>query len=192
MIPQSAKQVAAGILIFTDPAAMGLFFMGAVVLFEKSQRVESSLAVSPIKTREYICAKVFPFIIIGTIVAVILCLFSNAINCLVILGVMFSSLLFSLCGLLVATSIKTLNGFIIATIPFEIVLCFPAMLYAFGILKSTIWLIHPGVAAMRLILGVEQFWYLDILSLMIWILPVYCICKRAVVRSFIRMGGAKI
>ena len=44
--------------VISDPAAMGLFFMGAVILPEKSQRVTSFFAVSPLKAWEYVGAKV--------------------------------------------------------------------------------------------------------------------------------------
>lgn len=47
--PPSWKENVAAVLIFSDPAAMGLFFMGAVVLFEKNQRVTSFFAVSPLR-----------------------------------------------------------------------------------------------------------------------------------------------
>lgn len=52
--PQPWREKAAMVMIFTDPAAMGLFFMGAIVLFEKSERVLDSIAVSPVKAREYV------------------------------------------------------------------------------------------------------------------------------------------
>ena len=48
-VPSSVKKVTASIIIFTDPAVLGLFFMGAIVLLEKSQRVLPSLAISPVK-----------------------------------------------------------------------------------------------------------------------------------------------
>lgn len=44
-LPQSWKENAAAILIYSDPAAMGLFFMGAIILLEKSQRVTSFFAI---------------------------------------------------------------------------------------------------------------------------------------------------
>lgn len=93
-IPESARQTTSAILIFTDPAAMGLFFMGAVVLLEKSQRVESSLGVSPIKIREYIIAKISPIMAVGCVVAIILSLYANMFSVLTIVGVALSSALF--------------------------------------------------------------------------------------------------
>lgn len=192
-IPLSAKSTTGTILIFTDPAAMGLFFMGAVMLLEKSQRVESSLGVSPITVGEYILAKVLPMMTVGTAVGLILSLFAgNGHIVLAVAGVALSSVLFSLCGLWVGANIQSLNSFMIATVPFEIVLCVPPILYLFGVIKSKLWLIHPGVAAISLIKGDSTLWYVAILSLLVWMLPIYLCCKKAVKKSFCAMGGAKL
>ena len=58
-LPDNWKHNAAAIMIYSDPAAMGLFFMGAIVLLEKSQKVLHAIAISPAKVSEYILAKVF-------------------------------------------------------------------------------------------------------------------------------------
>ena len=57
-VPESWKEKTAIILIFSDPASMGLFFMGAIVLLEKSQHTPCAFAVSPVRPMEYIIAKV--------------------------------------------------------------------------------------------------------------------------------------
>ena len=36
-VPEGGREKATAILIFSDPASMGLFFMGAIVLLEKSR-----------------------------------------------------------------------------------------------------------------------------------------------------------
>lgn len=193
IIPTSAKAIMGTVLIFTDPAAMGLFFMGAMLLFEKSQRVESSLGVSPIKTGEYIAAKLLPVMMIGILVSLVIALFSGVSNLLmVIVGVALSSNLFSLCGLIVGARIKTLNGFMMATVPFEIIICVPAILYLFDILNGNIWLMHPGIAAIRLIQGESLLWWTDVISLVLWCVPIYLEAVKSVKKSFSEMGGAKI
>lgn len=193
LIPQNYKAVAAAILVFTDPAAMGLFFMGAIVLFEKSQRIQSSLVVSPIKLYEYVIAKVLPLSIISVVMGLILCLFAGAYNiALIIVAVFISSVLFSLIGLIVSSFIKSLNDFAIYTVPFEIALCLPAILYLFKVLKSDLWIIHPGIAAIKLISGDLNYWYLSLLSLVLWIVPLFFITLRFVRKSFLSLGGAKI
>lgn len=70
VMPQSWREKAAAIMIFSDPAAMGLFFMGAIVLLEKSERILNSLAVSPVKTGEYILSKVISLLFISVLVGI--------------------------------------------------------------------------------------------------------------------------
>ena len=62
----------ASIMIYSDPAAMGLFFMGAIVLLEKSQKVLNAMVVSPVKVSEYILSKTVALIAISTVIAMIL------------------------------------------------------------------------------------------------------------------------
>ncbi|HBF6649319.1 TPA: ABC transporter permease, partial [Clostridioides difficile] len=66
VFPTFMREKIAIIMIYSDPAAMGLFFMGAIVLLEKSQRVLNSLAVSPVKVSEYILSKVISLGVISS------------------------------------------------------------------------------------------------------------------------------
>lgn len=70
-------------MIYSDPAAMGLFFMGAIVLLEKSQRVLNSLAVSPVKVSEYILSKVISLGVISSIVAMFIAITLNLDNIII-------------------------------------------------------------------------------------------------------------
>lgn len=193
IIPEKARQITAVILVFTDPSAMGLFFMGAIVLLEKSQRISNSIAVSPVLVREYIIAKVFTLMITGCIVGIILCLFSGNKNILAVLfGISLSSILFSLIGLFVASKIETLNDFMIATIPFEIVICLPPILYLFGVIKSSLWKLHPGVAAITLIQSSHDSIIFSSICIFVWCVIAYIFCKKAVIKSFAKLGGGSL
>lgn len=190
LLPAGAKQIGAAILIFTDPAAMGLFFMGAVVLLEKSQRVNCSLAVAPITLSEYIFAKALPMMAAGLVVGVFLGVCGGLSIGGVAVGTALASLVFSLCGLFVAVKAETLNGFVLATVPFELVLCLPALLDLFGVIGGKEWLLHPGVAALRLISGQAGFW--AVCSLVFWLGMAFLLCRRAVRRYFDEMGGGRL
>ena len=39
LLPESVRPAARAVVVFSDPAALGLFFMGAILLYEKSDRV---------------------------------------------------------------------------------------------------------------------------------------------------------
>lgn len=45
------------LIVFTDPAVLGFFFLGALMMLEKSENVRHALAISPITPVEYFCAK---------------------------------------------------------------------------------------------------------------------------------------
>ena len=129
--PDNWKEKAAAILIFSDPASMGLFFMGAIVLLEKSQHTTCALAVSPVHATEYVIAKVSSLSAISLVVAAILALAADADNLhIVLLGTFLSSVIFTLFGIIVATKIASLNQFILWTVPIEAV-CFVPAIFAF-------------------------------------------------------------
>jgi fluoroquinolone transport system permease protein len=179
-------------MIFSDPAAMGLFFMGAIVLLEKSQRVINSIAVSPVKITEYINAKIVSLGIISTAVGVILAVSAGEKHFIrVILGTFLGSVIFSLLGLIVATRITSLNQFMVATIPFELICIVPPVVYLLGY-KKELMLIHPGCIVIQLITGeagMNPTWFL---LLFIWIVIIYDCAYRSVKSMFREVGGVKL
>jgi len=44
-------------IIFTDPAAVGFFFLGALMMLEKAETVRAALAITPIGVMDYFWAK---------------------------------------------------------------------------------------------------------------------------------------
>ncbi len=156
-VPEGWREKAAAILIFSDPASMGLFFMGAIVLLEKSQRTPWALAVSPVRAAEYIAAKVMSLSAISLVAAAVLTAaagvgagvgagvnagdyggvgavaYGIADSCMVLLGTVLSSAVFTLLGIIIATRISSLNQFILWTVPVELVCFVPAILHLFRV-----------------------------------------------------------
>ena len=151
--PPSWKENVAAVLIFSDPAAMGLFFMGAVVLFEKNQRVTSFFAVSPLRAWEYVASKVLSLSLIALLVAAVLAVLANCrALCFVLFGTFLSSVLFTLVGMIIATKTTSLNQFILATVPVELLAFVPVILHLAGITPDFL-RIYPANACMDLIAG---------------------------------------
>lgn len=181
--PASWKQNTATILIFSDPASMGLFFMGAIVLLEKSQHTPSSIAVSPVTESEYVVAKVISLCLIGEIVACVLALASGAQNLfLVLLGTFLASVIFTLLGIIVATKIASLNQFLVATIPLEIFGFVPPILHLFNVTPK--WLKpYPFNVCMDLISG-KNFYWSSLIIVLILIFALFVIAKKSVHRMW--------
>lgn len=133
-IPPQWIEMIRVLLIFTDPAALGLFMMGAIVLLEKSQRVHNALAISPITVSEYVLSKIISIAFISTLVAMFLGIGSEASHLFnIFLSTILTSTIFTLLALLIAIRITSLNQFILYVIPIEFICLTPAFLYFFKI-----------------------------------------------------------
>ena len=191
--PLEWREMTGIVMIFTDPAAMGLFFMGAIVLFEKSERVLDSIAISPVKPVEYVLSKLFSIAIISTLVGLVIGMTSGSISSIFmfITSVFLCSWLFSSVGLIVASHVTTLNQFIIATIPAEILIMVPAIAYLFGFNKYNWLLFHPGVSMIELCTGGKNTLAAFII-LFFWSALSVALTCRFVKKMLQSVGGVKL
>ncbi|NCA93269.1 ABC transporter permease [bacterium] len=179
-------------MIFSDPAAMGLYFMGAIVLFEKSERVLDSVAVSPVKPWEYVLSKLVSVAVVSTLVAAAIG-FAAGIDTDIFrffISIFLCSCLFSSVGLIVATKISTLNGFIVATIPAELIINIPAVAWLFGYQKA--WLLfHPGVCMITLCSD-GKYNFSAMVILIFWTVLFAVLASRAVGKMMRSVGAIKL
>lgn len=190
--PIKWRKIAGILMIFSDPAAMGLYFMGAIILFEKGERVLNSIAISPVKPIEYVLSKLCSIAIISTVVGTVIGICGSSISNIFafVVGVFLCSCLFSSVGLIFAANISTLNEFIIVTIPAELLINIPAFAYLFGYKKSWL-LIHPGVCMIDLCTN-EQNKLVAIAVLLIWTFLFVILAYLAVKKMFKSVGGVKL
>lgn len=190
-VPDSWQEKTAAILIFSDPASMGLFFMGAIVLLEKNQHTPCAFAVSPVHTIEYIVAKIGSLSAISLVVATILALVANVSNLhIVVLGTVISSAIFTLLGIIIATKISSLNQFILWTIPIEVVCFVPAILHLFRITPT--WLqYYPINVCMEMISGHVPS-AIGIFIVMALTVILLVLSKCCALKMWSSMGGVKL
>lgn len=191
-LPVSLREKASTFFIFTDPAALGLFFMGSIVLLEKSERVLNTLAVSPVTTSEYILSKLLSLGFISTISGSVIA-FSTGKSTNILyftIGLFLGSCLFSLFGLIIAAKTKSLNSFIISTMPYLIIMTIPAALHIFGY-SSSLLFIHPGIIIIDLLSGSNTS-ILLIFLLIFWVSIFYKIAHVLVDKMIKSIGGVKL
>lgn len=192
-VPQPWSHKASIMIIISDPLLIGLVFMGALVLFEKSERVLNSIAVSPISADQYLASKSISIGLIALVSSFLIAVSSGNIVsvALFVLGVGVGSLLFSFIGLIVSAGAQTLNGFIIRIVPVLIFATFPVLFYAMDIEHWSLEL-HPCTAIINLLNGTKGLVGVSIVVLIIWALATYLIARRQVAKMIRTPTGAKI
>ena len=190
-VPENWREKTATVLIFSDPAAMGLFFMGAIILLEKSQHTPCAFAVSPVRPAEYIISKVGSLATVSFVVAAALALAADVTNlCIVLLGTVISSTIFTLLAIIIATNIISLNQFILWVVPVEIICFVPAILHLFQITPG--WLRHyPLNVCMEMLAGFTPS-MAGIFLVMVLIVFLFFLSKHCVVKMWNGMGGVKL
>lgn len=191
-LPTAWREKEAVLMVFSDPAAMGLYFMGAIVLFEKGERVLNSIAISPVKPMEYVISKLVSIAIISALVGLLIGLGGNAISnpLLFTLGVFLGSCLFSAIGLMVAANITSLNQFVVATIPAELLINLPAIAWLFG-WKPGIMILHPGICIIEICQNGDRA-VPALLILMVWTAASAILTGQVIKNSLRSLGGVKI
>ncbi|WP_336249783.1 hypothetical protein [Stomatohabitans albus] len=191
LLDEGIRAPIATFIIFSDPAAMGMAFMGAVMLLEKNQRVSLTLVTSPLPLWKYIVAQVLTFLLMGSGVALVLLLVTHDRSVVItIFGVAITSIGFSLLGMLIGASATTLNGYIVQTIIPVLILSIPAFLYLSGLITHPWWLLHPGVSAIALISG--RMDWVTLVVVIGWTIPLLHITHTAVRRSFTQLNEVKV
>lgn len=190
-IPELWRKNAVALLIFSDPAAMGLFFMGAIVLLEKSQKVLCAFAVSPIRAMEYIIAKVVSLCAIALIVAAILAIALKVENVAYILfGTALLGAVFTLLGIIIATKITSLNQFILWTVPIELIGFTPAILHLFGIAPDVL-RFYPTNICMDMIAG-NGTTVIGLLTVIGLIAMLFVAARKCVLKMWKSTGGVTL
>ena len=191
-LPEHWKNNIAAIMIYSDPAAMGLFFMGAIVLLEKSQKVLNAMVVSPVKVSEYILSKTVALIAISTIIAMILGLVSGSNHLLgIAVGTALTSAIFTMLGIIAATRISNLNQFLIVIMPIEIV-CFVPPIVGLFVKLPDIFRFCPFTACMNLITGKNSLLSFDMVLVIATLIILYIVARRTVRHMWKSLGGVKI
>lgn len=190
----NVRNIIVSCCVYSDPASMGMFFMGALILLEKSQHITASLAISPVSSGEYILGKCASFAVISVTVGLLLIVQGHTDSYLLCMtGVFLSSVIFSLCGVIVGTGVSTLNRYIIGTLPFELFGFAPVIAYRIGFMwDEPLMLIHPGCAAMRLIEGRADMIAGSFASLALWIVFLFIIADKCVRKMYRLVGGVKL
>jgi fluoroquinolone transport system permease protein len=175
-LPIDIRDEVAVALIFMDTSVLGLIFVGALVLLEKQQGVLSSMSVTPLNPDKYLFSKALSLTLLSSVVSSliwIIPLWSFKAYGLILPGVIFSSVCFTLFGLGFSAGAGSFNQFIARIMLGSLILTLPLLPMIF--IPGTGWLVFlPTNAALDLFLKIisgsfSLFQILDLAILVIWI-----------------------
>lgn len=147
---------AIAILIYSDPAVLGFFFLGGLMMLEKGENVRAALAMSAISPTQYLAAKSISltFIALGAVVVLALCA-KTPIQAMpiILFATATTSIMFISIGAIVALRFKTINGYLIGSVPFVTPLIAPAALNLIDPLPLYAFILPPTAQLKLLLVG---------------------------------------
>ena len=189
-------------LLFFDPAIIGIMFIGALVLFEKSENVLQALVITPMKVDEYILSKITSLTILSVISASIfiglLNIFSGIdFNVLYLAaGIIITSIMLILIGFIFVSRVNSLNEYLLTMIISFLGLLFPPMLHLSGLYENVMFYLWPTQASFVLFTGVFNAASLETWEIaygigyqIFWIGLLYFLSKRAFHKHIVLKGG---
>jgi fluoroquinolone transport system permease protein len=201
-IPDMNKPELHTMLLFFDPATIGLMFVGALVLFEKSENILQALVVTPMKVDDYILSKILTLTILSTISAsvfmALLALFAEVeFNILYLAsGVILASIMLILLGFILVSRINSINEYLLSMAVAFLGLAFPPMLNISGLYENVIFYVWPTQASLTLFKGVFSTSGLELWEIayglgyqIFWIGLLYFLAKKAFHKHIVLKGG---
>ena len=162
-ISQEALKYVLPIMIYMDPAGLGLFFIGGMVLMEKEQGILSLLYITPLRVNEYIVSKVVTLGFISALAGSAVSLASYRMPCnyaMLFAGTFLVSIFYTLLGFLMVYRTKSVNEYIIKMIPITMVSVLPCLTFIpndfMPSLVNTILLAFPSAGGLKLMFGAYE------------------------------------
>lgn len=154
-LPETIKPVALPLIVFSDPSVLGLFFIGGIIMLEKSQGLLQIFVVSPLPTSEYLISKMLSLGLVSVLATIAITLFSGYYHVnwwLIVPVTLLTSGIFTLCGVLISAGCRNVNQYLLKSIPYMLLFVLPCF-SLIGFPYSEIFMIVPPVPALKLMLG---------------------------------------
>ena len=190
------------LLLFFDPALIGIMFVGALVLFEKSENVLQALVITPMKTDDYLLSKIISLTILSLISAILfmsLMIIFNDISFnlfFLVAGIILTSVMLILLGFILVSRVNSINGYLLWMIIAFLGLTFPPLLQLLGLFENPLIYLWPTQASFILLDGVFHAATLEIWEIaygviyqVFWIVLLYVLAKKAFYKNIILKGG---
>ena len=182
------------LLIYNDPALIGLFFVGLSVILEKNGDLLRALFVTPLHRHSYLISRILTLTVIGSLCAVGMAVALRGVQLNwfpFVAGISSTCLIFSIAGIFVVSFTTEFLHFLLRSIPVMLLLSLPLLNY-FGLIDSLLIRFTPIQASLNLIAqgltssDVEESNLTDYLSMLVWIPLLYFAVQKIFMDRIIR------
>lgn len=141
------------LIIMTDPAVLGFFFLGALMMLEKAEGVRTGLAITPVSAAEYFWAKALPLTVLAVAAVGVIgfLLHSETNHFMLAATVILTSVCFLGVGVPTALYFKSVTSYLVGSAAYLVPIMLPILL-AFGEKMAGWVIILPTASQMRLVL----------------------------------------
>lgn len=182
--------------LFFDPTLIGIMFIGALVLFEKSENVLQALTVTPMKTGTYFASKIITLTALSTVSAFLFMFLVHGFKFdyfYMVAGIILSSVFLILLGFLLVAKCRSINEYLLRMMSAFLVLIVPPLLQQYGIYETKLFYLWPSQASFILFGGVFESvstWdtVYAVAYLFAWIAGCYILARKAFYKHIV-LGG---
>jgi fluoroquinolone transport system permease protein len=184
------------IFVLGDIQVNTFYFVGGLVLLEKGEGTLAAQVVTPLRTGEYVAAKVGTLALLALIESLVIVTAAYGPGFAVlplIAGVVLLAVLYVLYGFVVVARYDSINSYLMPSAVYTAVLSLPLVDYL-GLWRSWLFYLHPIQAPLLLLRGAFQplaLWQLvySVLYGTFWIGLMYLASQRAFNRFVIEREG---
>ena len=196
LLPDALVRPVTALIIFSDPSALGFFFIGGMILLERGEGLHSYNAILPSTIQEYIISKVVSLSLLSSFVGLLIAgvVLDGEVNYVsLFVGVFLGAVIFSLAGLAVGSLSKSLNHYFVLSVPVGLLLMGPGLLIYLD--RSPIFIeILPATLLLRGLyasIGLEIPYpsYLPFLGLILWCIPAFLVANNQYTNYMEKAGG---
>jgi len=185
------------IYLFFDPTLIGIMFIGALVLFEKTENTLQALTVTPMVTRTYFLSKIISLTVLAVVSAFLFIFLSHGFEfnyLYMIAGILLTSIFLILVGFIMVARCNSINEYLALMMVAFLLLFVPPLLDISGIYENVVFYLWPSQASFLLFNGVFGTVPLNetiyaVLYLIMWIVGCYLLAKKAFYKHIVIGGG---
>lgn len=140
-VGKSSRETMIPFVLFIDLAIIGFYFIGAIILLEKSERTVFAVVCTPLKKSEFLNSKIIAFTILSVVCSFLMVVISKGdckINYLLLLvGIILCSVNYSIFGLIAIVQYDSLTEYLVPSWAYLFVTQLPLLNFFHVIPKHT-------------------------------------------------------